>query len=136
MWTSVLCVFLSLLYYCLRRSLKFFCFSSLVLSSFCRSLSLSLLLLLLTHILLLNRDAFYSRKQTTGEEDIQRVLSSGECPICQKAVLERHVKQTPLVLEEEKVQVQNVFVFLLLCLLCLLCLLLLQNTHTNNNNNK
>jgi hypothetical protein len=99
-------------------------------------LSLSLLLLL-THILLLNRDAFYSRKQTTGEEDIQRVLSSGECPICQKAVLERHVKQTPLVLEEEKVQVQNVFVFLLLCLLCLLCLcLLLQNTHTNNNNNK
>ena len=135
MWTSVLCVFLSLLYYCLRRSLKFFCFSSLVLSSFCRSLSL-LLLLLLTHILLLNRDAFYSRKQTTGEEDIQRVLSSGECPICQKAVLERHVKQTPLVLEEEKVQVQNVFVFLLLCLLCLLCLLLLQNTHTNNNNNK
>ena len=131
MWTSVLCVFLSLLYYCLRRSLKFFCFSSLVLSSFCRSLSL-----LLTHILLLNRDAFYSRKQTTGEEDIQRVLSSGECPICQKAVLERHVKQTPLVLEEEKVQVQNVFVFLLLCLLCLLCLLLLQNTHTNNNNNK
>ena len=135
MWTSVLCVFLSLLYYCLRRSLKFFCFSSLVLSSFCRSLSLSLLLLL-THILLLNRDAFYSRKQTTGEEDIQRVLSSGECPICQKAVLERHVKQTPLVLEEEKVQVQNVFVFLLLCLLCLLCLLLLQNTHTNNNNNK
>jgi hypothetical protein len=137
MWTSVLCVFLSLLYYCLRRSLKFFCFSSLVLSSFCRSLSLSLLLLLLlTHILLLNRDAFYSRKQTTGEEDIQRVLSSGECPICQKAVLERHVKQTPLVLEEEKVQVQNVFVFLLLCLLCLLCLCLLQNTHTNNNNNK
>jgi hypothetical protein len=134
MWTSVLCVFLSLLCYCLRRSLKFFCFSSLVLSSFCRSLSL---LLLLTHILLLNRDAFYSRKQTTGEEDIQRVLSSGECPICQKAVLERHVKQTPLVLEEEKVQVQNVFVFLLLCLLCLLCLcLLLQNTHTNNNNNK
>ena len=100
------------------------------------SFSLSLLLLLLTHILLLNRDAFYSRKQTTGEEDIQRVLSSGECPICQKAVLERHVKQTPLVLEEEKVQVQNVFVFLLLCLLCLLCLLLLQNTHTNNNNNK
>jgi len=98
------------------------------------SFSLSLLLLLLlTHILLLNRDAFYSRKQTTGEEDIQRVLSSGECPICQKAVLERHVKQTPLVLEEEKVQVQNVFVFLLLCLLCLL---LLQNTHTNNNNNK
>ena len=132
MWTSVLCVFLSLLYYCLRRSLKFFCFSSLVLSSFCRSLSL---LLLLTHILLLNRDAFYSRKQTTGEEDIQRVLSSGECPICQKTVLERYVKQTPLVLEEEKVQVQNVFVFLLLCLLCL-CLLLLQNTHTNNNNNK
>ena len=129
MWTSVLCVFLSLLCYCLRRSLKFFCFSSLVLS-----FSLSLLLLL-THILLLNRDAFYSRKQTTGEEDIQRVLSSGECPICQKAVLERHVKQTPLVLEEEKVQVQNVFVFLLLCLLCL-CLLLLQNTHTNNNNNK
>ena len=103
--------------------------------SFCRP-SFSLLLLL-THILLLNRDAFYSRKQTTGEEDIQRVLSSGECPICQKAVLERHVKQTPLVLEEEKVQVQNVFVFLLLCLLCLLCLcLLLQNTHTNNNNNK
>jgi len=132
MWTSVLCVFFSLLCYCLRRSLKFFCFSSLVLS-----FSLSLLLLL-THILLLNRDAFYSRKQTTGEEDIQRVLSSGECPICQKAVLERHVKQTPLVLEEEKVQVQNVFVFLLLCLLCLLCLclLLLQNTHTNNNNNK
>ena len=54
------------------------------------------------------------------------MLSSGECPICQKAVLERHVKQTPLVLEEEKVQVQNVFVFLLLCLLCLF---LLQNTH-------
>ena len=118
---------------CLRRSLKFFVSRLSVLSSFCRSLSL---LLLLTHILLLNRDAFYSRKQTTGEEDIQRVLSSGECPICQKAVLERHVKQTPLVLEEEKVQVQNVFVFLLLCLLCLLCLCLLQNTHTNNNNNK
>ena len=95
------------------------------------SFSLSLLLLL-THILLLNRDAFYSRKQTTGEEDIQRVLSSGECPICQKAVLERHVKQTPLVLEEEKVQVQNVFVFLLLFFL-FLCLLL-QNTHTNTNN--
>jgi hypothetical protein len=135
MWTSVLCVVLSLLCMILFYTtvydalLKFFCLSSLVLSSVVLSL------LLLTHILLLNLRAFYSRKQTTGEEDIQRVLSSGECPICQKAVLERHVKQTPLVLEEEKVQVQNVFVFLLLCLLCL-CLLLLQNTHmcTNNNN--
>jgi hypothetical protein len=47
MWTSVLCVFLSLLYYCLRRSLKFFCFSSLVLSSFCRRRSLSLSLFFL-----------------------------------------------------------------------------------------
>ena len=91
--------------------LKFFCFSSLVLSSFCRSLSLSLLLLLLTHILLLNRDAFYSRKQTTGEEDIQRVLSSGECPICQKAVLERHVKQTPLVLERRKFRYKTCLFF-------------------------
>ena len=114
--------------YCGHALLKFFCLSSLVLSSVVLSL------LLLTHILLLNLRAFYSRKQTTGEEDIQRVLSSGECPICQKAVLERHVKQTPLVLEEEKVQVQNVFVFLL-SLLCL-CLLLLQNTHANNNTNK
>ena len=123
----------TLLFTTLTKVFLFVC--RLVLSSFCRP-SFSLLLLLLTHILLLNRDAFYSHKQTTSEEDIQRVLSSGECPICQKAVLERHVKQTPLVLEEEKVQVQNVFVFLLLCLLCLLCLCLLQNTHTNNNNNK
>ena len=59
----------------------------------------------LTHSLCLNETDVARACARTGEEDIQRVLSAGECPICQKAVLERHVEQTPLVLDEETVQV-------------------------------